>query len=162
VTGRLRDGRPFVVRHDPEHRLCVTLGDADFGCDDAGPAIGPNQDQTTIRLTAEVQGSVLAYGYLPEKAIAVVALFNDGRRLDDDVVSNGVPRVWALPLPPGVKVPGAPPDLLRGGRRHLDSCAQGLGTRRAGVSCALHGSCSTRTRVLPPRVVRAGVARSRP
>jgi hypothetical protein len=102
------DGRPFVVSHYPVHRLCVTLGDTDFGCDDAGPVIGPNQDQTTGRFTVEVQGSLLAYGYLPEDATAVVAVFNDGRRVDDDVVSNDAPRVWALPLPLGVKVPGAP------------------------------------------------------
>jgi hypothetical protein len=38
-----------------------------------------------------------------------VAVFNDGRRVDDDVVSMRAPRVWALPLPLGVKVPGAPP-----------------------------------------------------
>jgi hypothetical protein len=97
-------------------RLCVTLGDADFGCDDAGPVIGPGQDQTTARFTAEVQGSLLAYGHLPESATAVVGVFNDGRRLDDDVVSkpvpsvvsNAAPRVWALPLPGGVQVSGAP------------------------------------------------------
>jgi hypothetical protein len=89
--------------------LCVTLGDTDFGCDDAGPVIGPNQDQMTARFTAEVQGSLLAFGYLPENAIAVVAVSNDGRRLYDDIVSNGAPRVWALPLPLGVKIPGAPP-----------------------------------------------------
>jgi hypothetical protein len=96
------DGRPFLVRHDPVHRLCVTLGDKDFGCDDEGPVIGPNQDPTTARFTAEVHGSLLAYGYLPENATAVVAVLNDGRRLDDDIVSNGAPRVWALPLPRGI------------------------------------------------------------
>jgi hypothetical protein len=93
----------------PVHRLCVTLGDTDFGCDDAGPVIGPNQDQTTTRFTVEVQGSLLAFGYLPENAIAVVAMFDDGRRLDDDIVSNGAPRVWALPLPLGVEIPPKPP-----------------------------------------------------
>jgi hypothetical protein len=97
------DGRLFVVRHDPVHRLCVTLGDTDLGCDDAGPVIGADQDQTTARVTAEVQGSLLAYGYLPENATAVVGVFNDGRRVDDDAVSNGAPRVWALPLPLGVR-----------------------------------------------------------
>jgi hypothetical protein len=108
VAGRLTDGRLFVVRHDPVHRLCVRLGDTDLGCDDAGPVIGADRDQTTARFTAEVQGFLLAYGYLPENATAVVAVFNDGRRVDDDVVSEGAPRVWALPLPPGVDVPGAP------------------------------------------------------
>ena len=103
------DGRPFVVRHDPVHRLCVTLGDTALGCDDAGPVIGADQDQTTARYSAEVQGSLLACGYLPENATAVVAVFNDGRRVDDDVVSDGAPRVCALPLPVGVEVPGAPP-----------------------------------------------------
>jgi len=103
------DGRPFFVRHDPVRRLCVTLGNTDFGCDDTGAVIGPNQDQTTARFTAEVQGSLLAYGYLPENATSVVAVFNDGRRVDNDVVSNDAPRVWALPLPEGVKIPGAPP-----------------------------------------------------
>jgi hypothetical protein len=63
------------------------------------------------------KGPLLAYGYLPENATAVVAVFHDGRRVDDDVVSkpvpsvvsNAAPRVWALPLPLGVQIPGAPP-----------------------------------------------------
>ena len=109
VGGRLMDGRPFLVRHDPVHHLCVTLGDTDLGCDDAGPVIGPNQDPTTARFTAEVQGSLLAYGYLPENATAAVAVFNDGRRLDNDIVSKNAPRVWALPLPREVDINGAPP-----------------------------------------------------
>ena len=95
------DGRPFFVRHDPVHRLCVTLGDTDLGCDDAGPVVGANQDQTMARITAEPQGSLLAYGYLPENATAVVAVFNDGQRADNDVLSNSAPRLWALPLPVG-------------------------------------------------------------
>jgi len=90
------------------HRLCVTRGDTDLGCDDTGPVIGANQDQTP-RYSVEVQGSLLAYGYLPENATAVIAVFNDGRRVDDDVVSDGAPRVWALPRPVGVEAPGAPP-----------------------------------------------------
>jgi len=81
------------------HRLCVTRGDTDLGCDDAGPVIGADQDQTTARYSAEVQGSLLAYGYLPENTTAVVAVFNDGRRVDDDVVSDGAPLMWALPTP---------------------------------------------------------------
>jgi hypothetical protein len=109
VAGRLMDGRPFLVRHDPEHGLCLTIDDRDFGCDDAGPVIGVDQDKTTARFSAEVQGSALAYGYLPEDATAVVAVFDDGRRVDEDVVSEAAPRVWALPLPPGVELPGAPP-----------------------------------------------------
>jgi hypothetical protein len=45
----------------------------------------------------------------PENATAAVAVFDDGRRVEDDIVSKGAPRVWALPLPLGVKIPGAPP-----------------------------------------------------
>ena len=94
------------------HRLCVTLGDTDLGCDDAGPVIGADRDQTTARFSAEVQGSLLAYGYLPENATGVVAVFNDGRRVADDIVSKGAPRVWALPLPLGVQIPGGAPPLF--------------------------------------------------
>jgi hypothetical protein len=102
------DGRLFVVRHDPVRGLCVTLGATDVGCDDGGTVIGYGQDQTTARFTAEVQGSLLAYGYLPENATAAVAVFNDGRRVEDDIVSDVPPRVWALPLPLGTKRPGGP------------------------------------------------------
>jgi hypothetical protein len=100
------DGRPFLVRHDPVRQLCLTIGDTDFGCNDGAPL---TLDQGTPRYSAEVQGSALAYGYLPQDATAVVAVFADGRRVDDEVLSNGVPRVWALPLPAGAEVGAAPP-----------------------------------------------------
>ena len=100
------DGRPFLVRHDPGRGLCSTIGDTDFdagaaSCNDGAPL---TLGQGTPRFTAEVQGSLLAFGYLPENATAVVAVLDDGRRVDDDVVSDGAPRVWALPLPLGVEL----------------------------------------------------------
>ena len=108
------DERPFVVLHDPVHRLCLTLGDQDFGCDDEGPVVPLDRDQTTARFAVEryadgAEGSSLAYGYLPENATAVVTVLDDGRRVDDDIVSDRVPRVWALPLPAGVKPFAFPP-----------------------------------------------------
>jgi hypothetical protein len=97
VTGRLMDGRPFVVRHDPAQGLCLRIGDTAFGgavsCNDGAPV---TLGQGTPRFSAEVQGSRLAYGYLPETATGVVAVFDDGRRVDDVVVSTSAPRVWAL------------------------------------------------------------------
>jgi len=94
--------------------LCLTLGDQDFGCDDEGPAIPLDRDQTTARFAVErhadgAEGAALAYGYLPENAIGVAAVLDDGRRMDDDVVSNVPPRVWALPLLAGVKPFAFPP-----------------------------------------------------
>jgi hypothetical protein len=103
------DGRPFLVRHDPVHTLCLTIGDHDFGCDDEGPVVPRDRDPTTDRFALEPEAAVLAYGYLPDNATGVVAVLDDGRRVDDEVVSNDVPRVWALPLPPGVKPFGSPP-----------------------------------------------------
>jgi hypothetical protein len=114
VGGRLMDGRPFFVRHDPVHTLCLTIGDQDFGCDDEGPVVPRDRDPTTARFAVEryadgAEGASLAYGYLPENATGVVAVLDDGRRVDDEVVSKGAPRVWALPLPAGVKPFGFPP-----------------------------------------------------
>jgi hypothetical protein len=85
VSGRLMDGRPFVVRHDPVRRLCLTIGDAHFGCADGAPVI------PTPRFSVEAEGSALAYGYLPDNATAVAAVLGDGRRVDDDILSNSAP-----------------------------------------------------------------------
>jgi hypothetical protein len=93
------------------HRLCLTIDDVDFGCDDEGPVVAADRDQTTARFSAEAERAALAYGYMPENAVAVVALLDDGRRVDDDIVSNSAPRVWALPLPAGVEAFALPPIL---------------------------------------------------
>jgi hypothetical protein len=90
------DGRLFVVRNDPVRRLCLKIGDADFGCADGAPVV------PTPRFSVDAEGSALAYGYLPDNATAVAAVLDNGRRVDDDILSNGAPRIWALPLPPGV------------------------------------------------------------
>jgi hypothetical protein len=108
------DGRSFVVRHDPARGLCLTIDDTDFdasaaSCNDGAPL---TLGQGAPRFSAEVQGSLLAFGYLPENATAVVAVFDDGRRVDDDVVSNSSPRVWALPLPLGVELGDNRPAIL--------------------------------------------------
>jgi hypothetical protein len=89
--------------------LCLTIGDQDFGCDDEGPVVPRDRDPTTARFALEPEAAVLAYGYLPENATGVVAVLDDGRRVDNEVVSKGAPRVWALPLPAGVKPFGFPP-----------------------------------------------------
>jgi hypothetical protein len=89
------------------------IGDTDFGgsggCNDGAP-LTPGQG--TPIFFSEVQGSLLAYGYLAENATAVVAVLDDGRRVDDDVVSNSAPRVWALPLPPGVELRDERPQIF--------------------------------------------------
>jgi hypothetical protein len=102
VAGHLMDGRLFVVRHDPVRRLCLTIGDADFGCADGAPEIAADQDQPTTRFSVETERFCTRVRLSPDNATAVVAVLNDGRRVDDDILSNGAPRVWALPLPPGV------------------------------------------------------------
>jgi hypothetical protein len=68
----------------PERAICVR-----------GPA-GSAGD-----FSAEVQGSLFAFGYLPENATAVVAVFDDGRRVDDDVVSNSAPPRVGVATPSG-------------------------------------------------------------
>lgn len=102
VTGRLMDGRPFVVLQDPLRGLCLSIGDTDFGCNSGAPVSAADRNRPTARFSVEAEGSALAYGYLPENATAVVAVLADGRRVGDHVLSNSVPRVWALPLPAGV------------------------------------------------------------
>jgi hypothetical protein len=84
--------------------LCLTIGDHDFGCDDEGPVVPSDRDPTTARFGLEPEAAVLAYGYLPENAVGVVAVLDDGRRVEDDVLSKDAPRVWALPLPLGVEL----------------------------------------------------------
>src|SRR5262245_11598967 len=64
---------------------------------------------TTARFALETGAAVLAYGYLPANATGVVAVLNDGRRIDDEIVSKGAPRVWALSFPAGVNPFGLPP-----------------------------------------------------
>ena len=107
VSGQLEDGRPFTVRHDPVHRLCVTIDGIDFGCDDEGPVISADAHPATPRTVVEETGSPLKYGYLPADAVAAVGV-HDGRRLEDDIVNSGRPAVWALPVPAGVDVSRSP------------------------------------------------------
>jgi hypothetical protein len=114
VSGRLEDGRVFTVRHDPVHRLCVKIDDVDFGCDDEGPVIGADADPATPRTIVEETGSPLLYGYLPDDAVAVVGVLDDGRRLEEDIVNTGPPAVWALPVPAGVDVSRSPSILYIG------------------------------------------------
>lgn len=110
ISGALVDGRPFTLRNDPDRRLCLTIAGIDLGCDDTGPVMPAWADQTTARFTfgPPPTGADLAVGYLPDGAVGVAADLNDGTRVDAAVI-GGTPRIWALPLPPGLETFDPPP-----------------------------------------------------
>jgi hypothetical protein len=103
LTGKLVDGRPFTLRHDPVHGLCLEIGGTNLGCDDVGPVLPAGADPTTARHAIDPVApfeEVLAYGYLPTDAAGVVAQLPTGRRTAGLV--GGQPRIWAIPLPKGI------------------------------------------------------------
>jgi hypothetical protein len=108
IGGTLLDGRPFEVRNDPPHGLCVRLGDVELGCDDEGPVIAPDADPATPRTAIEDEGQfdlrqagVLRYGFLPAGATRVVLRWFDGRETSAGLVVHPAQRIWAIPIRPG-------------------------------------------------------------
>lgn len=102
IAGTLANGQSFVVREDPSHGLCVTLGAVDLGCDDAGPVVSPGVDASTPRravhfFSGNTDGFWLYYAYLHPKAVAVYLVLPDGTRWNVGAVSE--PRYWAIPIP---------------------------------------------------------------
>jgi hypothetical protein len=107
IEGALVDGRPWTVRHDDVHGLCVTLADDDLGCDDEGPVLGPEADPATPRVAVEGHGfprdqlGVLVYAYLPPGAADVVLLWNDGRERASGLVVDPAGRFYGIPIRQG-------------------------------------------------------------
>lgn len=102
IRGELLDGRPFTVRHDAPHGLCLVINEVDFGCDDVGPVITPEDDPSTPRWAIDNEPpheKVVAYGYLPPDAVEVVGTLPNGEQVTGTVI-GGIPTMWALPLPP--------------------------------------------------------------
>jgi hypothetical protein len=105
ISGTLLDGQPWTVRHDTVHGLCVKLGEADLGCDDEGPVIGPGADPATPRLALapsarSFDSGSLVYGFLPAGATRVELVHDDGRSITTGVVIETDERFWAAPVDP--------------------------------------------------------------
>jgi hypothetical protein len=112
IVSTLADGRTFILRHDDIHGLCLEIDSVNLGCDDVGPVLSADADPTTARIAidpAPPYGEVLAYGYLPESAVDVVADL-DGKRLTGATLNGALP-IWALQLNTGTGTDG--PSNLR-------------------------------------------------
>ena len=107
ISGQLFDGRRWMLRSDPDHGLCLTVGTEDFGCDDAGPVISAGEDPATPRTAIEPgpfdnpHAGFLVYAYLPPGTTSVVLIYADGRALSDGLVIEPTARFWATPVAPG-------------------------------------------------------------
>jgi hypothetical protein len=105
ISGTLRDGLPWLVRNDAVHGLCVKLGEADLGCDDEGPVIGPGADPATPRLALapsarSFESGSLVYGFLPAGATRVELVYDDGPSIPTGLVIEPDERFWAAPVDP--------------------------------------------------------------
>jgi hypothetical protein len=104
ISGTLVDGRPWTLRHDADHGLCIAIGETDFGCDDEGPVLDPGDDPATPRVAVDGhdlprdQLGVLVYAYLPAGATTVVIEWDGGRESADGLVIDPARRFWGIPL----------------------------------------------------------------
>lgn len=103
ISGTLLDRRAWTVRHEPAHRLCVTLAGEDLGCDDAGPVIAPDADPATPRIALPAgapsfDSGSLVYGFLPDRATDVELVHDDGRSVTTGLVIEPHERFWAIPV----------------------------------------------------------------
>jgi hypothetical protein len=105
ITGTLLDGQPWTVRHDAVHGLCVMFGEANLGCDDQGPVIGPDADPAIPRLAParsarSPDSGSLVYGFLPPGATRVELIYDGGPRIPTGLVVEPDERFWAAPVDP--------------------------------------------------------------
>jgi hypothetical protein len=107
ISGTLVDGRPWTLRHDADHGLCIAIGETDFGCDDQGPVLDPGDDPATPRVVVDGhdlprdQLGVLVYAYLPAGATTVVVEWDGGRESASGLVIDPGRRFWGIPLQQG-------------------------------------------------------------
>jgi hypothetical protein len=107
IQGTLVDGRPWSLRDDKAHGLCLVLGDTDFGCDDEGPVLDPGSDPATPRIAVEGHGfprdqlGLLVYAYLPAGATEVVLLWDGGRASSHGLVIDPAARFYGIPVAQG-------------------------------------------------------------
>lgn len=100
ISGVLADGRSWRVIDDPFHGLCSSVGETYLGCDDVGPVVGPEDPPESPRLGGDrLLRTAVAYGYLPDRASAVVLVLPDGRQINDSLVVDETHRLWGLPVP---------------------------------------------------------------
>ena|SRR5215207_3322535 len=104
LAGTLFDGRPWVLRLDPDYGICQIIGTVDFGCEVPNTILS---DRATPRRVVEStpfsdpQSAILMYAYLPSDATQVELVRADGSSVAVDETVEPTTHMWATPVTPG-------------------------------------------------------------